>query len=500
MGAMTPMDKLREMADYGGPRQTNGLPHVQLSSFMGEGAPLARAVHEAFELHQALRKEWDEALRGPEDALWELLQSDFINFYEQHAVNPYVPLAARGPWMVTSHGAVLHDSGGYGMLGFGHSPDAIIEALAKPWVIANVMTPSFSQKRFANALRAEIGHVRGSCPFEAFICMNSGSEAVTVAARISDILAAKNTAPMGPHEGRTPRFLALEGGFHGRTDRPAQASHSCMPKYREHLASFQERDNPTLVATGGGAGFGAALTGVGANGDYIEMMLAEPVMGEGNPGMAMTREFFDTARRLTREHHCLLLIDSIQAGLRASGCLSIVDYPGFEDCEAPDLETYSKALNGAQYPMSVLALGPRAAPLYERGVYGNTMTTNPRACEVGTASLALITPELRTNVRERGVEMVHKLNQLAAEYPGFITSVQGTGLLLCAELDPRFEVVGAEGVERFCRENGMGVIHGGINALRFTPHFHITSDEIDLVLDVLRRAIVHFLARVDHAA
>ena len=33
------------------------------------------------------------------------------------------------------------------------------------------------------------------------------------------------------------------------------------------------------------------------------------------------------------------------------GSLSVVDYPGYETAEAPDMETYSKALNGGQYPL-----------------------------------------------------------------------------------------------------------------------------------------------------
>ena len=70
-------------------------------------------------------------------------------------------------------------------------------------------------------------------------------------------------------------------------------------------------------------------------------------------------------------------MDSIQAGLRAHGVLSIVDYPNFEKAEAPDMETFSKALNAGQYPLSVLAVNARAAGLYRKGTYGNTMTTNP---------------------------------------------------------------------------------------------------------------------------
>ena len=216
-------------------------------------------------------------------------------------------------------------------------------------------------------------------------------------------------------------------------------------------------------------------------------------MGEGNPGQCVTREFYDTARSLCSENGSMLLVDSIQAGLRGQGCLSIIDYEGFEDCEAPDMETWSKALNAGQYPLSVVGLSERAASQYVVGIYGNTMTTNPRALETAISVLDRITPDLRKNIRERGLEFVAKLESLAEEFPDSIVSVQGTGLLLCAELHPvDLPVIGFGCVEEWCRENGLGVIHGGQNALRFTPHFAITSAEIDLIIDILRDCLNHF--------
>ena len=104
----------------------------------------------------------------------------------------------------------------------------------------------------------------------------------------------------------------------------------------------------------------------------------------------------------------MLLVDSIQAGIRGQGTLSVVDYDGFQDCDAPDLETWSKAMNAGQYPLSVLGMNERASELYVTGIYGNTMTTNPRALETAVAVLDSITPELRTNIRERGDEFVEK--------------------------------------------------------------------------------------------
>ena len=128
--------------------------------------------------------------------------------------------------------------GGYGMLGMGHGPDDVISSMQKNWVMANVMTPSFSQKRLSDRLKMEIGHTRGSCPFDRFICMNSGSESMTVGMRISDVNALRMTGPGGKHEGKQTRMVAIERAFHGRTDRPAQISHSCKDGYDKNLNTF----------------------------------------------------------------------------------------------------------------------------------------------------------------------------------------------------------------------------------------------------------------------
>ena len=135
-------------------------------------------------------------------------------------------------------------------------------------------------------------------------------------------------------------------------------------------------------------------------------------MGEGNPGRAITPEFYQRARELTRDNGTMFVVDSIQAGLRAHGVLSVVDYPGFESLDPADMESYSKALNAGQFPLSVLALSQEAAALYQRGLYGNTMTTNPRSLDVAVAVLDSVTPELRENIRKRGDELLEKLAAL----------------------------------------------------------------------------------------
>ena len=485
---------LHQIRNHVGAIITPGLHDSEIKQFLAVDPTLEMAIQEAGLRFTALCEEFGDVYKNADEReLITMLQSGFVNFYNPATVNPYVAIAARGPWIVTSHGAVIHDNGGYGMLGAGHGPDAVISSMADNWVMANVMTASFSQKRLEERLRKELGHTRGHCPFEKFICMNSGSESVTVSLRIADVTAKHMTQKGGRHEGKHIKMMAIEQGFHGRTDRPAQISHSCKGKYDQHLASFQNRDNLILVPANDIEALRGAFAEAEANNVFIELLAIEPVQGEGNPGQCVSRAFYDEARKLTLEHGSMLLVDSIQAGIRGQGTLSVVDYEGFQDCEAPDLETWSKAMNAGQYPLSVLGMNARAASLYVTGIYGNTMTTNPRALETAVAVLDSITPALRQNIRDRGEEFVEKFTALQKEYPEIITKVQGTGLLCSAELEPtHFPVVGMDAVEPWCRRRGLGVIHGGENALRFTPHFNITSMEIDLIVAVVREAIEAF--------
>ena len=486
------ISKLNEMRNFGGPAITSGLSDDVIEDFLDDYDSLAIAIDRAYDVFNDARESHPNLLALGEDDQITTAQDGYTNFYAEDAVNPYVAAAAAGPWMVTLKGAVIYDCGGYGMLGLGHAPAVVLDAMNQPHVMANIMTASISQLEFIRCLKKEIGHTRETgTPYASFLCLNSGSEATTMASRIADINTKNLTDPGARYEDRDVHGITLEGSFHGRTDRPARYSASTLRNYRKHLASYRDSDYLLTVTPNDIQSLEAAFAKADEDDVFIEAFFMEPVMGEGNPGQSISVEFYKRARELTKAHGSMLVVDSIQAGLRAHGVLSIVDYPGFEGLDEPDMEAYSKSLNAGQFPLSVLALSNTAASIYRTGLYGNTMTTNPRGLDVAMAVLECFTPALRENIRKQGKALVDGMKDIAKDLGDAITGTQGTGLLLSCELNPRYKCHGDNSTEDYLRRQGLGVIHGGARSLRYTPHFAISDKEVELILRLTREALVN---------
>src|SRR5687768_9344762 len=172
------IESLKPLRESGGARATLGLSDEAILQFAATHADLVAAIEDGVEPYRAFAAEMPEVAKLGEAEQVRAVHAGFVNFYQEDALNPYLAIAARGPWIVTSKGAVIYDTGGYGMLGFGHTPDSVLAAMSKPQVMANIMTPSPSHLRFSQALMKEIGHTRGGSPYAKFLCLNSGSEAV----------------------------------------------------------------------------------------------------------------------------------------------------------------------------------------------------------------------------------------------------------------------------------------------------------------------------------
>lgn len=417
------------------------------------------------------------------------IQDNFLNFYQPNCIQPYIPYVAKGPWIGTYYGSIIYDCGGYGMLSFGHNDTDILNAISHSQVQANIMTPNFLQKEFADNFLGEIGkrNKLNSSPYKKIVSTNSGSEAIALAARLS--YSHCNIKQSKKIKKCKNAFISLSNSFHGRMDIGCRISDSTKDYYSKKIPEFFSNfEQCETVEINDVLGLRKTFRKLKQKNINVRAMFMEPVQGEGCPGLAITPEFYNECRRLTKENGSLLIIDSIQAGLRTTGELSIVDYHGFEFCEPPDIEVFSKAINAGQYPVSIITLSENIDKLYMNGTYGNTMTTNPRGLNVINSVIGKINDKTKTNIRNRGLELKNSLQKnVLRTIPDIVDSISGSGLLLAIHLSEEYNSID---IEKLCRKNGLNVIHGGENAIRLTPHFNINSNEIDLITDIILNVLL----------
>ena len=113
---------------------------------------------------------------------------------------------------------------------------------------------------------------------------------------------------------------------------------------------------------------------------------------------------------------------------------------------------------------------------------GNTMTGNKNKLY---ETLKRLDKKLIMNIQNKGEKFKNMLQEIKIRYPEIVTHVTGSGLLLALHINNKYKVDEEKGLEYICRYNGLNVIHGGENALRFTPYFLINDKEIELIKKLL---------------
>ena len=118
------LSQLNDIRENSGASDTTGILDSEITTFLSLDEKLSKAIDEAHSYNLKLRKDrGNSLLMKSEKDLVKDLQEGFVNFYAPATVNPYIAIAGKGPWIITAYGAVIHDNGGYGMLGAGHGPE-----------------------------------------------------------------------------------------------------------------------------------------------------------------------------------------------------------------------------------------------------------------------------------------------------------------------------------------------------------------------------------------
>ena len=363
----------------------------------------------------------------------------------------------EGAWLWDREGRKYLDFvQGWAVNAFGHSPRLVADALAAQSRLLLTPSPAFYNEpslRLAGLLCAN------SC-FERVFFTNSGAEANEGAIKLARKYGQKK-------KGGAFEIITFTDGFHGRTI--ATMSASGKPgwdtMYAPQVPGFPKAQLNDLASV-------EKLVGT----NTVAVML-EPVQGEAGVNLA-TPEFMRGLRELCDRHGLLLIVDEVQTGMGRLGTLFGYQHYGVQ----PDIMALAKGL-GAGVPIGALLATARAS-VFEHGDQGGTFNGNPLMAAVGIAVLEeMLKPGFLPRVKEMGAYLGERLTALSAELG--LGPERGIGLLRALDLK---EPIGAKVVER-AREAGLLVNSPRPALLRFMPALNVSREEIDLMIDLLRKAL-----------
>ena len=374
--------------------------------------------------------------------------------------------------MVSGRGSVLTDADGREYLDFLSGIAVCSLGHCHPAVTAAVKTQVERLVHVSNLYytkpQTELAELLVANSFGDKVFMaNSGAEVNEAAIKLARIAAAE-----GRHE-----ILTLTGSFHGRTLASLAATGQAkfhqgfepLPQGFRHvefddLAAIENSISPATCA-----------------------IMCEPLQGEGgvrplDPG------YLKKIRALCDQHNLLLIFDEVQTGMGRTGTLFAYQQLGI----VPDIMTLAKAL-GNGMPIGALVTTDTVAESFVPGTHGSTFGGNPVSAAAAVATLKVMLADgFLTGVQEKGDYLSRSLQDLADQFPDFITGVRGLGLLKGLVMSERGAERGADIVNGMF-DRGYLINFAGNTALRFAPPLTVSVAEIDELVGALKDAAAEIL-------
>ena len=96
---------------------------------------------------------------------------------------------------------------------------------------------------------------------------------------------------------------------------------------------------------------------------------------------------------------------------------------------------------------------------------------------------------LVNNSKAMGVYLLGHLENLQSEYPNLVSNSRGRGLFCAFDLP---DTGSRDKMSQYIYEEGAIVLGSGVRSIRFRPHLNIDRSEIDLGIEMIRKALDRF--------
>ncbi|KUP06483.1 hypothetical protein Q75_08110 [Bacillus coahuilensis p1.1.43] len=231
----------------------------------------------------------------------------------------------------------------------------------------------------------------------------------------------------------------------------------------------------------------------------IAAFIAEPIIGAAGGCIDAPIGYYEEIKRICDKYGILFIADEVMTGCGRTGRFLALEHWGVK----ADIIALGKGLSAGYSPLAATLVSEKIIQTIENGsgviMSGHTYSGNPLSCSAALAVQNFIKDRnLLVNISTLSPILFEKLNELVSLYP-FINEVRGKGYLIGIECTPP-EQSGAEAFTNLmiqsCKEEGLLVYPAGsgidgrsLSAIIIAPPFTITLDEIDLLLERLKRGL-----------
>ena len=433
---------------------------------------------------------------------------------------PPKAIGGEGVWLIAEDGRrILDASGGAAVSCLGHQHPRVLEAMSRQMAKLAYAHTGFFSSEPAEALAEQlVGEEPGGLAYAYFV--SGGSEAIEASIKLARQYFIESGQPQRQH------FIARRQSYHGNTLGALAAGGSAWRRepyapllshafshvtpafaYHEKRDHESEADFVARLAAELEAEFGRLGP------DTVAAFIAEPVVGATAGCVPPPEGYFRAVREICDRHGALLILDEVMCGMGRTGTLHAWQQEGI----APDIQAIAKGLGGGYQPIGAMLASGRIVDTIREGSgafqHGHTYLAHPMACAAALEVQHVIRDEhLLDKVKERGSQLERRLTERFGNHR-HIGDIRGRGLFRAIELvadrskrapfDPALKL--HQRIKAAAFENGLacypsgGTVDGrsGDHVLLAPPYIS-TSDDIDMIVDRLGRAVDSALKSVGH--
>lgn len=232
----------------------------------------------------------------------------------------------------------------------------------------------------------------------------------------------------------------------------------------------------------------------------IAGVIMEPIITGG--GILVPHEnYLKKVEEICKKHGVLFIVDEVINGFGRTGKKF-----GFQNYGVkPDIVTMAKGMTSGYLPLSATAVKKeiyeafQGQENYDNFRHINTFGGNPAACALALKNIQIMEEEnLVEHSAVQGKKLLEGLSDLM-EHP-LVGDVRGKGLMVGIELVANKETKEPAPAEKisqimsFCKNKGVIIgnnsetVAGYANILQISPPLVITDDEVELIIDTLKKA------------